>query len=453
MYSRVHAVGDSHTLHMGGLFHVFHIQDAQGQGATAHNLIEERSSTDSKRKLAAYLDTLDPERDIILMSFGEVDCRLHIRDDAGVKATVERYTQAIENVRARGFRVIVHGVIGAVPQDNTWRQADYPDAATRGHIVLAFNAALSTWCEENGVGFLDLGVADGDGVLPDDFTDDTVHLNHRAFPLYQDWAAKADVGPDEQNVVWCVQGMSYFGRLISDVLGWPLYIDTPVLDADTVYIIGLYDPPNYQHTLSMTAGAKRRIIHWCGSDVYSLVRPDFLPEATHLCESDGLRQALFHKGIDATVCPFPTTITPGVTPLPDGDVVNVYLGGSPAKYGEGTVRALAEAMPDVQFHVYPFGKYTPEQMHLVIARAKVYLRLVYPDGSANSAREHMAAGRRAICATDVEYAKRVAPDDLPALISALRVALRHTEPDYDAAAYYHEFNSRRRYLNDVRGHL
>lgn len=453
MYSRVHAVGDSHVLHMGGLFHVFHIQDALGQGATAHNLIEERSTTDSKRKLHAYLDTLDPARDILLMSFGEVDCRLHIRDNEGVAATVERYTQAIKGVRGRGFRVIVHGVIGAVPQDNTWRQADYPDSVTRGRIVRSFNAALCQWCEENGVEFLNLGLYNEDGVLFDDFTDDTVHLNHRAFPLYQDWAAKADVGADETNVVWCVQGMSYFGKLIADVLGWPLYIDTPILDADTVYIIGLYDPPNYHHTLDMTKGAKRRIIHWCGSDVYSLVQPDFLPEATHLCESDGLRQALFHKGIEATVCPFPTTIMPEVTPFPDDDIVNVYLGSSPAKYGEGTVRALAEAMPDVRFQTYAYGTYNAEQMHMVIAKCKVYLRLVYPDGSANSAREHMAAGRRAITATDVEYAKRVAPDDLPALISALRVALRHTEPDYEAAAFYHDFNSRARYMNDVRGYL
>ena len=111
MYRHVHAVGDSHVLHMGGLFNAHHFCDSEGQGATAHNLISEESSTDSRRKLAALLDTLDPAKDIIIMSFGEVDCRLHIQNDDMAIATVERYTQAVENVRTRGFRVIVHAVI------------------------------------------------------------------------------------------------------------------------------------------------------------------------------------------------------------------------------------------------------------------------------------------------------------------------------------------------------
>lgn len=247
--------------------------------------------------------------------------------------------------------------------------------------------------------------------------------------------------------------MEHFGKIVSKALGWPLFIDAPVLDADLVYIVGLYDPPNYAYSLDMTKGAKRRVIHWCGSDVYGLVRPDMLPEATHLCESEWLSEQLHFKGVDAAVCTFPTNIIPEVTPFPERDVVSVYLGSSPTRYGESTVRALADMMPDVTFHVYGFGQYTADEMHEVIAKTKVYLRLCYPDGSATSAREYMCAGRRAICAVPIAHAKRVVMDDLAGIKSAVERALRETEPDYEAAEYHQRFNNPERYAQDVRSAL
>ena len=256
------------------------------------------------------------------------------------------------------------------------------------------------------------------------------------------------------NAVWCVSGMQHFGRIVSDALGWTLFVDTPVLDADTVYIVGMYDPPNYAHTLDMTKGAKKRLIHWCGTDVQALVRPDMLPEATHVAETPWLRDVLLTKGVSVDGCvTLPTHVHPDVTPLPDDDVVACYLGSNPSKYGESMLRALAELMPDVKFRAYTYGMYDSNEMLDVIADAKVYLRLVYPDGSATSAREYMEAGRRAITTVPVDYATVVRPDDLSAVAAAIRRALRETEPDYEAAAYYHEFNSVERFVDDVRGLL
>ena len=73
-----------------------------------------------------------------------------------------------------------------------------------------------------------------------------------------------------RNVVWCLPAMRYFGELASRVLGWELMIGGPTGDCDTCYIVGMYDPPTYEHTLSMTHRAKRRVIHWCGTDVTML---------------------------------------------------------------------------------------------------------------------------------------------------------------------------------------
>ena len=243
--------------------------------------------------------------------------------------------------------------------------------------------------------------------------------------------------------------MEGFGRTVSEALGWPLFVDCPVLDADVVYIVGMYDPPHYRYTLDMTKGAKRRIIHWCGSDVYGLVATDFLPEATHIAESQGLADMLLIKGVETTTITFPLRFMPEVTPLPEDDVVSVYMGSTPLRYGESTVRALADMMPDVKFHTYPHGTYGPEQMHELVAKTKVYLRLVFPDGSATSAREFMCAGRRAITTVPVDYAKVVVPDDLVGIARALRAALKHSEPDYEAAAFHHAYNDPERYREEV----
>ena len=252
------------------------------------------------------------------------------------------------------------------------------------------------------------------------------------------------------NVVWCSKAMEHFGRIVSNALGWRLFIDAPVLDADTVYIIGMYDPPNYGYSLDMTKGAKRRVIHWCGSDVYGLVRPDMLPDAIHLCESPWLQELLRAKGVASTACTFPTGIIPEVTPLPPERMVGVYIGSSPMRYGEGVVRALADMMPDTTFHVYGFGQYTPDEMLEVIDRTRVYLRLCYPDGSATSAREYMCAGRRAITTVPVEYAVVVNPTDLVAIKREIDRAMREEEPHYDAAAYHQAFNTAERFAAEFR---
>lgn len=253
------------------------------------------------------------------------------------------------------------------------------------------------------------------------------------------------------NVVWATKAMERFARIAADALGWKVLIDCPVTDADNCMVIGMYDPPAYQYTLDMTKGAKRRLIYFCGSDTYGLVRPDLLPEATYLCECSWIAEDLARKGINAHVIQFPTMLMPDVTPLPDEDVVSVYLGSVPARYGESTLMAVAEAMPDVKFKAYMFDTYSPDEMHELIANTKVCLRLVYPDGAAASPREFMCAGRRAVTAVPVEYATRIIPDDIPGIILALKRALRETEPDYEAAAFHRAMNAPERFAADIRG--
>lgn len=251
------------------------------------------------------------------------------------------------------------------------------------------------------------------------------------------------------NAVYSSAAMRTFGERVSKALGWSLYVDMPVGDVETVYIVGLYDPPYYGNTLEHTKRAERRVFHWCGSDVALLTHPELLPDATHLCEWHNLKDELFEKGVDAEVCAFPTTIDVEVTPFPDEPTVGVYLGSHGGKYGQSTVQAVMDAMPGVRFLVYGFGTFRPEDMNEVISNTNVYLRLTRHDGSCNSAREYMEAGRRAVVTADLPFAKRVRHDDLAGIVSALRSALKKPEPDLEAAEYYKAFNSVERYKGEV----
>jgi hypothetical protein len=449
MYPHVHAIGDSHVLHMGGLFAVHHICDDELQGATAHNLVSDTSKTQSKAKLAAVLDTLDPATEILLFSFGEVDCRLHLRTDEQVDATIERYTQAIESVRTRGFRVIVHSVIGAVPQDNTFRQADYPSQDARAVVVRRFNAALKEWCDTNSVEFLTLPV-DDDGVLLPAFCDDDVHLNDKAIPLYEVWARGVLGLPRLMDAVWCVGALSTHGQNVARALGWPLFVETPIgNDIGTVLIVGMYDPPDYDFTLRCTKRARRRVVYFCGTDVSYLSKPEMLPDATYLCETEGIQAELREKGVEASVVLFPTILHPEVTPLPEKPTVAFYVGNDARKYGAHYIDILQEALPDVDFIVYGINHHSPAEMYNLVNQSSAYIRLTEHDGGAASAREFMEGGRRAVITSDFPYAEVVTRSNPVALVSAVRKALKETEPDWDSAAYYHAVNSVERFRSEL----
>jgi hypothetical protein len=250
------------------------------------------------------------------------------------------------------------------------------------------------------------------------------------------------------NVVWCLEGMTYFGRLLSEALNWPLVIGSSCGTCDTVVIVGLYDAPDYTFTLQCTARAKRRIIYFCGSDVEMLTAPENLPDALFLCEAEWIQRELVTRGVTSEVCQFPTSIHLAPTDFPEKPAVAFYKGNNALKYGEHYVQILQAAMPDVDFWVYGIDQFPPEQMQDLADRTRVYLRLTEHDGAAASAREFMEAGRRAIITADLPYAKVVSRADPIGIIKAVRDGVNESRPDWEAAAWYREMNRRERFLDD-----
>lgn len=248
-------------------------------------------------------------------------------------------------------------------------------------------------------------------------------------------------------VIYCGQSMSHFGQILAGIHKAPLIAGGFVPVCEEVYIVGMYDFPLYLDTIEATKQAKRRIIHWCGSDVMNISRPDMLPpDAIHLCESEALKDELYEFGIDATVCMFPTPVRVPVKPLPAEPIISVYYGSNPKFYGDDMVRKVQEALPDVPWHPFMYGAYPQEQMPEVIERSTMLLRITPHDGSANTAREFMEGGRRVVCTADLPFAKKVRHDDFNQIVGAVAKCLKESEPDYEAASHYAAFNAPERYM-------
>lgn len=192
----VHAIGDSHTVMLAGVwpFIVHNIAPL-----TAYNLASPTSSTQSRTRLLEALRSADPHRDIILLAAGGTDCRLHINDQhlrsSGQRSledlaheTVVRYGRAIDLVKARGFRVAVHSMVGAAHTD-VYRCDHSGTIGVRGRIAQLVTAELEVWCRTHGVDYVDLftHVADERGILRRSLASDGLHLGRQALPWYGPW--------------------------------------------------------------------------------------------------------------------------------------------------------------------------------------------------------------------------------------------------------------------------
>lgn len=195
----VHMIGDSHTVMLTGVwpFVVHYIAPL-----TAYNLASPTSSTQSRIRLLEALRSADPRRDIILLTAGGTDCRLHINDhhlrSSGERSleelaheTVVRYGAAIDLVRERGFRVATVSVVGAAHAD-VYGYDHSGTIGVRGRIAQLFNAELEAWCRAHGVDYVDLfsHVADEHGILRDSVASDGLHLGRQALPWYGPWLRK-----------------------------------------------------------------------------------------------------------------------------------------------------------------------------------------------------------------------------------------------------------------------
>jgi len=182
----IHVIGDSHVGAFKGKrgFVVYHIG-----AATAHNLVKENSLSDSNRKLFKIVNTIN-KRDIVLLSFGEIDCRIHIyyqhEKNNGNRAirdliedTVANYGKVLRTLHDTGLNVIVYGVPPVAGVRNEYRYEFYAPPEVHAVINSMFNESLKGFCRQHGYPYIDVHsrFSNGGGYMLDEYARDEIHLN------------------------------------------------------------------------------------------------------------------------------------------------------------------------------------------------------------------------------------------------------------------------------------
>jgi lysophospholipase L1-like esterase len=192
----IYVVGDSHT----AIFKndpAFKVVEIAG---TAHNLINEKSTSNSHQKLQQVIDSIDKKSDFIMLVFGETDCRFHIYYQAQkrhapiydiIDETVQWYGQALQWMRKQGVEPIVLGITPTGTYDRFEFDVPgkpYASPQMLSQIYKLFNHEMWIYCNKNSFMYLDIYLlaADEKGFLEKEFAADAVHLNEKALPLIKE---------------------------------------------------------------------------------------------------------------------------------------------------------------------------------------------------------------------------------------------------------------------------
>lgn len=188
----IHVVGDSHVTPFRGSmpFLVHHLG-----ATTAHNLNKRNSTTNSHEKMSRVIEKVG-EKDIVMLCFGEIDCRIHIyyqhkksnekhSINELIDRTISNYGHVMAQLKECGTNFCVYCVSPATKVENEYKYPFYGTPEIRTQINRTFNARLRAFCETNGYKFIDIydKVADKDGLMLQEYAGDEIHLNKKAVAL------------------------------------------------------------------------------------------------------------------------------------------------------------------------------------------------------------------------------------------------------------------------------
>lgn len=172
-------------------FRVFHVGPA-----TAWKAGDLGSSTRSREKIEILLKKDIKPGSKILMSFGEIDCRIHMakavkaggKIEEVVEKTAAKFVKLPEAIAARGFKPIVWGPPQIIPKDEKLSSPTFPFIGSwemRRDITYAYIERLREHCEKAGITFLSVAGKYHDPMEKAEralFHDGT-HLSQRLMPL------------------------------------------------------------------------------------------------------------------------------------------------------------------------------------------------------------------------------------------------------------------------------
>ena len=182
-------------------FRVFHVGPA-----TAWKAGDPGSSTRSREKIEILLKKDVKPGSRVLLSFGEIDCRIHMakaviaggRIDDVVEKTAAKFIQLPQAIAARGFRPVVWAPPQIIPKDESLTSPTFPFIGSwelRRDITYAYTARLREHCGKSGIPMVALA---GLYHPPAEKADiklfhDSTHLSQRLMPLALTELQKAGV--------------------------------------------------------------------------------------------------------------------------------------------------------------------------------------------------------------------------------------------------------------------
>lgn len=182
----IHVIGDSHALAYRSWppFVVHYLGPA-----TMHNLGSPKSTNRSGDKLNKALGWVRKEKDMMILVFGEIDCRIHFyyqyKKQGGRKPfealigeTLERFSLLVEKLTKEGYEVAVQGVVAPGRETNKYGYPEYAGAKVRAQIYREFNRQLRENCVKNDILLIDLyrETVGKDGLVKQDLVRDEVHI-------------------------------------------------------------------------------------------------------------------------------------------------------------------------------------------------------------------------------------------------------------------------------------
>lgn len=169
--------------------------------ATAFTTNKSTSSFHTKEKTNFLIKNgLLPKGATILTSFGEIDCRVHVKKQAEkqhcspeqvIDSIIHNYAEYLLELKNRGYHIIVYGPIASQPE-TTQIDPSFPRSGTeqeRNHITRLFNQRLQKFCFLNGLEFFTIfeDLLNDDNTTKREFLrqEDGVHLNEKAYPFLE----------------------------------------------------------------------------------------------------------------------------------------------------------------------------------------------------------------------------------------------------------------------------
>ncbi len=209
--SKVYCIGDSHISFFSGKdsiqpswptvsqdllpwFKTFHIGPA-----LAFNLSREGTQTQGREKIFDILKKHIPCGATLLLSFGEIDCRMHLTKQAeqrqeplsGVVGNcLDEYFKIISEMIDLGYRIIVYNAVPSHSKSRKLRRAgthayaSYGTKEQRTHAIRLFNAGAKERSAKVGAYFLENAhhLTNSAGKPYNWYFFDSIHLSQRAMP-------------------------------------------------------------------------------------------------------------------------------------------------------------------------------------------------------------------------------------------------------------------------------